>query len=59
MTCEICGRGIVDGAALFRQNEKGVKGIWRCREHNQKPIDVEVNDIVSAIEQDNAAKERG
>lgn len=53
MTCEICKRGIADGIALFRQNPKGEKGIWRCREHNQAAIDPEVNDIVTVVEDNN------
>jgi hypothetical protein len=54
VTCEVCGRGMADGVSLFRQNPKGQKGVWRCRECNARPIDPEVNDIVSAIEDDNA-----
>ena len=30
MKCRKCGRGIPEGASLFRVNEKGVKGIWEC-----------------------------
>jgi len=31
--CEICGKGPVDGVTMWRVNEKGVPGIWRCRAH--------------------------
>lgn len=31
--CEICHKGPPDGVSLFRVNEKGVEGIWRCRSH--------------------------
>lgn len=40
----------MEGISLFRQNEKGVKGIWRCAVHNIAPVDPEVADIVIAIE---------
>lgn len=49
MKCEICGKGIPDGVDLFRQNEKGVVGIWRCTEHNTTVVDEEILTIISAI----------
>jgi len=47
MMCEICGRkpGVDDGVILYRQNETGVKGVWRCQDHNSLPIDPEVQEI--------------
>lgn len=34
MKCEICLKGPpIDDVVLFRVNEKGVKGIWRCSRH--------------------------
>jgi hypothetical protein len=36
MKCEICGRGPANGFDIFRANEKGVKGIWRCKDHSCK-----------------------
>ncbi len=34
MKCEICGKSPPnDRVTLWRINEKGVKGIWRCEEH--------------------------
>ena len=33
MKCEICNRGPMDGVTIYRANEKGVKGIWRCSDH--------------------------
>jgi len=56
--CEICGRKPPqDNVALFRVNEKGVEGIWRCREHlGNVKVDSEVNDIVKIIEEDNQKK---
>lgn len=51
MECEVCKRSAqLDGVALFRQNEYGVIGVWRCREHNEKIIKPEVDEIVKAIE---------
>lgn len=51
MECEICKKSAqFDGVALFRQNEYGVIGIWRCRDHNEKNIDKEVDEIVTSIE---------
>jgi len=31
--CEICGKGPMDGVTVYRANEKGVAGIWRCAKH--------------------------
>ena len=31
--CEICGKGPAENVAVYRANEKGVKGIWRCAKH--------------------------
>lgn len=56
MKCEVCGKGMAEGVSLFRQNELGVTGIWRCREHNEKPPEPEVDDIVRIIEGDNACR---
>jgi len=49
MKCEICGKGVKDGANLHRQNEKGIKGIWRCEEHNTLPIDPEIQVIIDCL----------
>lgn len=49
MKCEICGKSVSDGTTLYRQNPKGEKGIWRCKEHiSYIPPDVE--DIVNILE---------
>ncbi len=32
MECEICGK-TVPSTNLYRVNEKGVDGIWRCYQH--------------------------
>lgn len=31
--CRVCGVGLRDGAALWRENEKGQPGIWSCAKH--------------------------
>lgn len=31
--CEICGKGPLDGVPVYRANEKGIKGVWRCKDH--------------------------
>jgi hypothetical protein len=49
-TCEICHRGPFDGVTLWRANETGVAGIWRCTEHRQGPVDPVLEEIVSDIE---------
>lgn len=36
---------------LFRQNEKGVIGIWACKEHNEKEIDPLVEEITDTIQE--------
>lgn len=36
MECEICKRGPMQGISLYRANELGVKGIWRCSDHPTK-----------------------
>lgn len=51
MTCEICNRGPErEGITLFRQNEKGVPGIWRCAVHVTADVDPDVAEIVTIIE---------
>lgn len=31
--CEICKKGPAQGISVYRSNEKGVKGTWRCAAH--------------------------
>lgn len=53
MNCIFCHKGMADGVSLFRINEKGVPGIWACREHrslSDQKLDAEVDEIVSLIE---------
>lgn len=32
--CEICKRGPAQGVSVYRCNEKGITGIWRCDKHH-------------------------
>lgn len=51
MHCEICKRDPVHhGVSLHRQNEKGVKGVWRCDDCNMKPVDRVVQMIADALD---------
>lgn len=34
--CYICGKHPADGFTVYRQNEKGVSGIFACEEHDKK-----------------------
>lgn len=61
MKCEICHKSPPkDNVSLFRINEFGVKGIWRCKTHltfeQESNIDFDVKKIVEIIEQDNRNK---
>lgn len=51
MMCEVCGQGIVDGVALYRNNPKGEEGVWRCEFHVDQQPDDSVLEITRAIEQ--------
>ena len=51
MRCEICNKGpAIDGVTVYRQNEKGVKGIWACKQHAVFKPDPEVKRIVNILE---------
>lgn len=47
--CELCHRTINQVRSLHRQNEKGVKPIWRCDHCNTKPVDPGVNKVMDAL----------
>lgn len=53
MKCAICGDSPMDGATLYRQNEKGPPGIWLCERHAKygKPPNLEVAEIIRAIKE--------
>lgn len=51
--CEICHRGMAEGVTLYRVNEVGVEGIWRCRDHRPSEDlepDPELEALVDLIE---------
>lgn len=56
MKCEWCGKGLQDGVSLFRVNEKGVPGIWRCEADLDRRPDEQVAQIVAAIESADAKR---
>jgi hypothetical protein len=47
LICFKCGKS--DGA-LFRQNEKGVPGIWACDAHNQAERDPVLEEVTAIVE---------
>jgi len=47
MKCRECGRSDIP---LFRQNEKGVPGVWACEAHTKKNVDPVVKEIMTMIE---------
>ena len=46
MKCNICGRFDIP---LYRQNVKGVKGVFHCEVHNLKTIDSSVRELVDFV----------
>ena len=52
MKCHVCGLGPPeDPVTLYRQNEKGVKGVWACRTHNTRPIDADEAELIAILEE--------
>jgi len=49
LQCYVCGKTLNDGP-LFRQNAKGVLGIWACGEDNKIPVDKEIEEVTDIIE---------
>lgn len=61
MKCEKCGYGPMHGVSLFRQNAKGIPGIWRCErclDPNKLPPD-DVAQTVAELEQIGRANAEG
>ena len=56
LKCEVCGLGPADGVTVFRQNETGVPGVWRCAPHTHVEIDPGVGDLVTTLERDKRDK---
>jgi hypothetical protein len=51
IACEVCGQEPSNGGVtLFRVNEVGVRGVWRCRAHGGRPADDVTADVVDTIE---------
>ena len=53
MKCIFCQKGLAEGVALYRINQKGVPGVWACladRPKTDAPIDPEVDRLIRAIE---------
>lgn len=54
MKCDKCGKGPQDGVSLYRVNEKGVPGKWRCEKHldpSKHPApDTETEKLVKTLE---------
>ncbi len=53
MKCEVCAKTLHDTGSLIRQNKGEMPARWRCLEHDYSEIDVEVSDIIKAINPDN------
>ena len=47
--CHVCGKHPRDGHSTFRQNEKGVPGIYACDEHDKRR-DAVTHEAVASIE---------
>jgi hypothetical protein len=51
ISCEICGRGPANGTTVYRANEKGVPGIWRCAAHvNERAFAAMTDPAIENIE---------
>jgi hypothetical protein len=55
MKCYVCGKTSATGTNLFRQNAKGLTGIWACAPHS-KPVEDDIVRIVANIS--NSHKEK-
>jgi hypothetical protein len=52
MKCHICGLGPPqDPITLYRQNEKGVPGVWACAEHNTREIPPDEAELIAILEE--------
>lgn len=49
MKCEICGMGPEKGVTVYRQNDLGEVGRWRCVDHNQVIVDPETQRLVNVL----------
>jgi hypothetical protein len=55
--CAVCGRSVEQhGLTMYRTNPLGEVGVWACAQHRGlTPVDPIVEEIVTIIEEDNAA----
>lgn len=53
IVCDVCQGSPREGIAVYRINEKGVPGIWRCKTHLDTPVDPVVFKIGTIIEDGN------
>ncbi len=49
MECEVCHKHASDGTDLYRVNEKGVPGRWRCLEHMETDPPEDVRRVVEFL----------
>jgi hypothetical protein len=48
--CEICQRTPArDGVTVYRVNEYGIAGIWRCEAHLQTTVDADLRTLVDDL----------
>lgn len=62
MKCWWCGKGPIEGVSVYRQNQKGQKGVWACSVHNAVELPEDVKTITEAVEgklQSLTKRERG
>lgn len=55
MKCFKCGQGAEIAGALYRQNEKGVPGIWACIRcaSKESTADTALMEVMAIVEKDN------
>lgn len=56
MKCHVCGKTPAQGVNLYRQNAKGVPGIWACAAHS-KPVEDELVRIVANLQKQQGKQE--
>jgi len=53
MICEVCAKGPAQehgGVTVYRANDPGqVPAIWRCREHQTRPLECDVQRLIDAL----------
>ena len=54
MECEVCHKSASEGVDLYRVNEKGISGLWRCLAHMEKDPPADVRRIVAFLSMNEA-----